>query len=178
MACTGWRLAKTGKLTYTFEPCEPGKYEYAVEFTGEKSFRGIQDYKSFLEGMGYRAFSKNINLNFSVGKLRWRPWARGAGQIASSPGGFGRELLILEKERDGTPFELHTEPADVSAYQSTLRNMYLTLLLLCVMGAVLNLRQGGFSPAAGIFLVLTLLAAIPTMRYNRLMRRAEKDNRC
>lgn len=177
MAQQGWRLAKTGKFRYTFEPCEAGKYEYAVEFTGEKSLRAIRDYQMFLEEMGYRTFTKSINLNFSFGKVRWRPWAKGAGQLATSPGGFGKELLILEKERDGTPFQLHTDPADIAAYLAVMRNMYLTLFLLCLMGAVLALRGGSFSVTAAVFLGLTLLAAVPTLRYNRLVRRAEKEAR-
>ena len=34
MSAQGWRLAGTGKLDYTFVPCELGKYQYAVAFVG------------------------------------------------------------------------------------------------------------------------------------------------
>ena len=40
---------------------------------------------------------KNINLNHSIGKVRWRPFAGKYGQIATSPGNFNKELLIVEK---------------------------------------------------------------------------------
>ena len=47
---------------------------------------------------------KNINLNYSVGKVRWRPWAEIGGRIATNTTTFNRELLIVEKENDGKPF--------------------------------------------------------------------------
>ena len=45
-------------------------------FIGQKSKANAEDYHDFLEEMGYSVFYKNINLNYSVGKVRWRPWAR------------------------------------------------------------------------------------------------------
>ena len=53
--------------------------------------------------MGYSVFYKNINLNYSVGKVRWRPWAEIGGRIATNTTTFNRELLIVEKENDGKP---------------------------------------------------------------------------
>ncbi|WP_018750576.1 hypothetical protein [Paenibacillus sanguinis] len=38
--------------------------------------------------------------DFMDGKLRWRPYGKGWGQIATSPGTFNKELLILEKKRE------------------------------------------------------------------------------
>ena len=62
--------------------------------------------------MGYKVFFKNINLNYSVGKVRLRPWAEMGGCIATNATTFNRELLIVEKSNDGKPFELHTSYAD------------------------------------------------------------------
>ena len=40
-------------------------------FLYEKSKENAKDYSLFLEDMGYKVFFKNINLNYSVGKVRW-----------------------------------------------------------------------------------------------------------
>ncbi len=57
------------------------------------------DYANFLEDMGYKVFFKNINLNYSVGKVRWRPWAERGGRIATNTTTFNREILIVEKSK-------------------------------------------------------------------------------
>ena len=65
MAEQGYRLKKCGRMTYTFDECNPNEYEYAVEFIGDKSYFEGKDYRRYLEGLGFRTFTKNINLNFS-----------------------------------------------------------------------------------------------------------------
>jgi hypothetical protein len=109
MAERGFRLLSCGKLVYRFEQCVPDEYQYRVEFVGDKSYAKNKDYKSFLEGLGYRVITKNINLNWSFGKARFRPWADGCGKIASSPGAYNKELLIVEQRKDDKPFALHTD---------------------------------------------------------------------
>ena len=98
MAEKGYRLIRTGKLLYEFEKCKPGQVQYCVEFIGQKSKANAEDYHDFLEEMGYSVFYKNINLNYSVGKVRWRPWAEIGGRIATNTTTFNRELLIVEKK--------------------------------------------------------------------------------
>ena len=73
MARLGWRLADTGKLDYSFVPCEPGEYQYAVDYVGNFSRGHGEDYAQFLAGCGYRTWFKNVNLQWSRGKLRWNP---------------------------------------------------------------------------------------------------------
>ena len=51
-----------------------------------------KDYFKFLEDMGYKVFFKNINLNYSVGKVRYRPWAEKGARIATNGTTFNREL--------------------------------------------------------------------------------------
>ena len=97
MAEKGYRLVRTGKLLYEFEKCKPDEVTYCVEFVGEKSKENSIAYANFLEDMGYKVFFKNINLNYSVGKARWRPWAERGGRIATNATTFNRELLIVEK---------------------------------------------------------------------------------
>lgn len=125
MAANGFRLVRTTRLMYEFEKCAPSEYEYRVEFTAEKSLKQIEEYRRFLEEMGYRTFTKNINLNYSFGKVKWRPWAKGAGQIATYPGSYNKELLIVERKRDSKPFELHTDLGDIVQYYRRLMNVYL-----------------------------------------------------
>lgn len=139
MAAKGWRLIKCSQLTYDFESCIPGEYEYAVEFVADKSYSKSKDYKSFLETMGYKTFYKSINVGISIGKVKWRPWGEGAGQISTAPGSFQKELLLVEKRNDGKPFELHTDLTDslmihnkiCSAYFWSIGGMFaLTTMLL------------------------------------------------
>ena len=138
MSEKGYRLVRTGKLLYEFEECKPNQVRYCVEFIGQKSKDHAQDYSNFLEDMGYKVFYKNINLNYSVGKVRWRPWAEKGGRIAANSTTFNRELLIVEKENDGKPFQLHTSYADKGEYYSNLRNPWLSILLMFTVFAIVN----------------------------------------
>lgn len=94
-AQNGYRLIRTVKLLYEFKKCKPNQVKYCVEYIGEKSQNSAKDYHDFLEDMGYKVFYKNINLNYSVGKVRWRPWAEKGGRIATNATTFNRELLIV-----------------------------------------------------------------------------------
>ncbi len=135
MAETGFRLVRSGKLLYEFETCEPGAYQYRMEFIGHKSKQNAADYISFLEDCGYHVFVKNLNLNYAVGKVRWRPWAEKGARMATNKTTFNRELLIVEKKNDGKPFELHTTYEDQAGYYRTLRDPWLYLfVLLAVLG--------------------------------------------
>ena len=133
MAKKGYRLVKTGKLNYIFDECEPGKYLYTVEYIGDKSFTEEENYKSFLEDMGYKVFYKNINLDYSVWKVAYRPWAEKGGRISTKKTTFNKELLIVEKENDGKPFELHTEKEDIVEYYTRLsRPWYFAVFLMLI----------------------------------------------
>ena len=122
MLARGFRLVRCGKLLYEFEQCTPDEYQYRIEFAGDKNFSKQTDYKRFLEDLGYRVICKNINLNWSVGKMRVRPWANGTGKVATSPGAYNNELLIVEKKNDGKAFNLHTDTQDVAIYFRAVRN--------------------------------------------------------
>lgn len=155
MADRGFRLARTEKLLYEFEPCEPGRYRYCVEFVGHKSREGADEYARFLEGCGYRVWFKNINLNWNVGKAEARPWAEPGGRLASNATTYNRELLIVEKENDGKPFQLHTAYEDMARYYKDCRRPALFLsAVMAPMAAVLR------SWPAGIFTALALAVLI------------------
>lgn len=157
MSEKGYRLIRTGKLLYEFEECKPGQFQYCVEFIGQKSKENAQNYHDFLEEMGYSVFYKNINLNYSVGKVRWRPWAEKGGRIATNATTFNRELLIVEKENNGKPFELHTSYEDKESYYSNLRNPWLLLLLMFAVFTVVN--------QSVILGILALISLIPVIVY-------------
>lgn len=130
MAGKGYRLVRTGKLLYEFEPCTPGQYQYQVEYIAQKPKQSAQDYAAFLEDCGYRVWFKNLNLDYSIGKVALRPWAEKGARISTTATTLNRELLIVEKESDGKPFQLHTTWEDRMAYCKALRRPWLFLLLL------------------------------------------------
>lgn len=169
MARRGYRLVHTTKATYTFVPCRSGEYQYCVEFIGEKSRRSAQEYRAFLEEMGYKVFYKNINLNYSVGKVRWRPWAQSGGQLATHATTFDRELLIVEKKADGKPFALHTTYADRMAYIRRVQRPWLCFLVLSALGYGLTRAW-----AWGVFAALCLAVVLAQTAEWLLLRRQAK----
>jgi hypothetical protein len=177
-AAQGYRLVRISSIAYEFQPCEKGKYHYAVEFAGEKSYKELMEYKAFLESCGYRTFTKSIQLNYPFGKVRWRPWAAGGGKFATSPGAFNKELLILEKENDGTEFALRTNWHDRIEYARTLRNMYLTILLfglLITALAVWGYWRGESSLyLAAIFGCFSLIFTVPVLTYSFKIQKLRK----
>lgn len=137
MAENGLRLTNTTKASYEFEECTPSQYQYCVEYIGNKSKQNAEDYVHFLEDCGYRVFFKNINLNYSVGKVVIRPWAEKGGKISTTSTTFNKELLIVEKLNDGKPFELHTTYEDKENYYKELRKPWLFLFLISTICAIL-----------------------------------------
>lgn len=136
MADKGCRLINTGRAWYEWEDCEPGKYRYAVEFVGGKSGQSAREYADFLEDCGYRVLFKNLNLDYSVGKAVFRPWAEKGGKIATSPGTYNKELLIVEKENDGMPFELHTAEEDIKEYKRSVRKPFIFTIVTILIVAL------------------------------------------
>lgn len=155
MAATGYRLNRTTKAMYEFEKCSPGHYQYKVEFVGHNSKETANDYARFLEDCGYRVFFKNINLNYSIGKTRVRPWADKGGRLATNATTYNRELLIIEKENDGKPFELHTTYEDKLTYYRNMRNPWGFLFLV---SAVLGVAMCHI--VWGVFAAISLVALI------------------
>lgn len=156
MAQSGYRLIRTGKLLYEFEEWNPGQYQYRVEFIGQKSKESAADYARFLEDCGYRVFFKNIFLNWNVGKAVLRPWAEQGGRIATSSTTLNRELLIVEKEDDGKPFELHTTYEDKQEYYKNMRRPWIFIFIVsAILGvAMLQLVWGVFAAIALIALIV------------------------
>lgn len=106
MADEGYRLVGTTTAHYEFEECEKGKYRYRVAYIANRSGESVSEYIKALEACGYRVFFKNLNMDYSVGKAEYRPWAEEGGRIATEKTTLHKELLIIEKENDGGAFEL------------------------------------------------------------------------
>jgi len=152
MADEGWRLVGTTISEYEFEECEKGKYRYKVAYIANRSKESAEEYVNVLKACGYRVFFKNANLNYSAGKIEYRPWAEEGGRIATDKTTLHKELLIIEKENDGKPFELCV--TFEQRYDS-----YSRLRLWGVIGLILALALAilGKSIAWGIVAVLPLV---------------------
>lgn len=109
----GWKVAKVGKLFYEFEPCKQGEYQYAVVYIGNKSNQERIKYEKFLKELKITYYEKAVDLGrFSIGKVKYRPFADKGGKLATSGGMINRELLILEKKSDGKPFTVYNNISD------------------------------------------------------------------
>ena len=167
MAEQGHRLIRVEKMLCEFEECNPGRVEYRVEYIGSKSQNDSQEYVQFLEDMGYKVFFKNINLNYSIGKVRYRPWAEKGGRIATNNTTFNKELLIVEKEKDGKPFELHTSFEDKIQYYESLRKPYVIYFLLFLLTGVLT--------KVPLFSFLGLIPFVPALIYHHQVRTLKRE---
>lgn len=176
MAHKGYRLVKTGKLNYDFEECQPDEYQYCVEFVANKSYQSEKEYRTFLENIGYMIFYKNANLNYSIWKIRWRPYGSGAGQISTKPGSYNKEILIVEKKNDGRPFELHTSNADKSEYFKPIRNTWFCLSIMLVAFSVWRfIHYGTLSKEVILFSVFGALTMIPMFLYQKQINHYTKE---
>jgi len=182
MAAQGWRLNKCGLIYYTFEQCEPDEYEYKVEFVADQSYQKSQQYKAYLENMGYWTAYKNINVGILIGNSKWRPWAKGMGQITSSPGSFHKELLLIGKKKDGKAFELHTDIYDLWSIYRTVRNSYLWTMLGIVGVGYASIILGDttlpvylLNIIRAVTLFVGITWAIPTIKYCKIYNRLKLE---
>ncbi|MCR5723012.1 MAG: DUF2812 domain-containing protein [Lachnospiraceae bacterium] len=152
MADQGYRLVKTGKMTYEFEECEPGKYRYAVEYVGNKDYEELKRYHDFLKEFGYNVFYKNINLNYSFGKVRFRLYKSKPWEPATNSTTFNKEILLVEKENDGKEFNLHTTSADLADYYKNVLYPYVMLFALFAVLAIV-MKSIAFAIIAALLFV-------------------------
>lgn len=168
MAKRGYRLIKTGKTSYEFEICEPDSYEYYVEYIGDKSKENAEKYKCFLEDMGYVVFYKNINLNYSSGKVVYNPLAEKGGRIISNETTMGKELLIVERTKDMTPFELHTTKEDQKSYLIRLSKCWLCVFAMFLILFIIT-RNVFLGIISCILLIPLLIFCIKILTLNHEM---------
>lgn len=178
MAKKGYRLVQANKMSYQFEECEEDSYQYVVIFVAQLSYTKENDYKRFLEDLGYQVFYKNLQVNYNLGKIKWRPYGQGLGQIATSPGNYNKELFIIEKKNDGKPFEFHTTNQDRANYYKSIRNAWLTsTLFIFGLNTYSYLNTGIVNYSFFIFLFLGICSCITTLRYQKWINHYKKLSR-
>lgn len=163
LASKGYKLIAVNRLSYEFETCSPHEVQYCIDFVGEKAMSDTIHYKEFLEGLGYCVYYKNMNLNYSIGKLRIRPWAEKGGGVATNKTTYNKELLIVERNYDDKPFQLHTTCDDKIKYYQNLIKPWLCLCLLIVVFGSIN-RSLFYVLIAMIFTVPIFIYQIQIMK--------------
>lgn len=151
-ATDGLRLLKVGRFFYEFEKCNPAQYQYAVDYIGNNSNAQRKEYESFLDEVGINYFEKPLNIGqFSFGKVKYRPYANKGGKLATSWGMINRELLILEKEYNGKPFEIYSNAEDkIQALKERRKPHIYMLSLIIFMEVYMNLFASSRPDAASM----------------------------
>ncbi len=166
MSLRGWRLVDTGKLSYTFEPCEPGEYQYAVDFVGNMSRAHGEDYADFLAGFGYRTWFKNVNLQWSRGKVRWNPAGEPGARIISDRTTLDRELIIVERRAEAKPFTLYNSVEDELEAVRSMRSRSLYPAVIFAALGILALALKLCTPVQSLaFWVVAAIFAVPSAIY-------------
>lgn len=177
----GLKLLKAGRFFYEFEKCKSNQYQYAVDYIGNNSNANRKEYERFLDEMGLKYFEKPMNIGqFSIGKVKCRPYANKGGRVATSWGMINREILILEKENNGKPFNIYSNVEDkIQAMKERRKpHIYMLTFVLFMLGyntfversmidvAYIN-SQNSFSDNA-ILLLLGVMGTIATVRIVQL----------
>lgn len=142
-AAEGLRLLKVGRFFYEFEQCKINQYQYAVDYIGNNSNAQRKEYESFLDEVGINYFEKPLNIGqFSFDKVKYRPYANKGGKLATSWGMINRELLILEKECNGKPFNIYSNVEDkIQALKERRKPHIYLFILFLLMGGYFTLAE-------------------------------------
>jgi hypothetical protein len=182
-AAEGFRLSRVGRFFYEFEKCNPNQYKYAVDYIGNNSNAQRKEYESFLDEMGINYFEKPLNIGqFSIGKVKCRPYANKGGKVATSWGMINRELLILEKEYNGKTFKIYSNVEDkIQALKERRKpHLYLLTLVLFMGGyntfierSILDVaynssQNSSFSNSIALSLLLGVMGIIVSIRIAQL----------
>lgn len=168
MAESGYRLTKTHLFYYEFEPCQPNEYSYRVQFVADKSYAELLDYKQFLKDLGIQTFSNNINMGkLSFSEIRLRPYVKGWGLLATSPGTINKELLILEKKRTNQPFNIYTTAEDIIQHYKMIRRAYLSTALIVLIAYLYSQNA--------IFALFVIPITFIILYYSKLIYQTKKE---
>ena len=147
MASIGNRLVNTGMMSWDFEPCARGKYEYRVEYIGQLDLDKSTDYQQYFLDKGYNVLLKPLNLGVSMGKAQLRTDDEGEVMVATKKNVLNKEIIIIEKLADGTPFDVPTNNADRTKYLRPLFGTWCVLSVLMSGLAVLKYAMNGIDVA-------------------------------
>lgn len=131
-AAEGLKLLKAGSIFYEFEKCKPGQYQYAVDYVGNMSDQQRIEYEKFLDDMDISYYQKSLNIGqFSLGRVKYRPYANRGGKLATSKGMINKEILILEKENSGSTFNIYNNLKDkIVALKERMKPHYYLLIFI------------------------------------------------
>lgn len=156
-------------LSYEFEKCDSNNYHYCVDFIADKGRREVEDYKLFLEDLGFHVFYKNMNLDYSVGKMRIRPWAKKGGEIAMKNTTYNKEVLIVEITPAHKAYKLHTSSNDMIVYYKNIRKPWDCIFLLQCLFAIVDLSI--------VWVLPILLTFIPIGLYQMKIHEVKREAR-
>lgn len=134
-AAEGLKLSKVGRFFYEFKKCKPGQYQYAVDYIGNLSNKQRQEYEGFLDEVRIGYYEKPLNLGqYSLGRVKYRPYANQGGKLATSRGMINKELLILERETTGESFAIYNNVKDkIIALKERMKPHYYLLVFIILM---------------------------------------------
>ena len=113
-----------------------------MDFVGNLSRAHGDDYAAFLSGFGYKTWFKNVNLQWSRGKVRWNPAGEPGARIISDRTNLDRELLIVERRAEPGEFRLYTSAEDEIEVLRDMRRRSLYPVLIFAALGVLALALG------------------------------------
>ncbi len=130
MGDKGYKLNSISGMGTVYEFVETDcKYEYKAQYIGYMSNDERLEYESFLKDANYDFWNLQINLGqVSIGRVKFRPYARGTGKLATSAGMINREILIVEKLATDGEFRLFTDVESSIADLKMRRRTYIYLL--------------------------------------------------
>ncbi|MNJ50992.1 hypothetical protein D3C77_462840 [compost metagenome] len=94
----------------------------------EKTYPALMRRRDILVEQGFHSFSKNMNINVSIGKVKAGSWNKGNGSDLSEPA--NHELLILESKKEEHVTVKVTDSEDIIRKYRDIRGVYFFLLLL------------------------------------------------
>jgi hypothetical protein len=114
--------------------------------------------------------------------VKYRPYANKGGRVATSWGMINRELLVLEKENNGKPFNIYSNVEDkIQALKERRKpHIYMFIFIIVMLGynifvertmldvAYMNTQNNSFSNSALISLLLGVMGIIVTVRMVQL----------
>ena len=148
IADKGYRLNSISGLGTLYEFIETDrKYEYKAQYIGDMSNSERLEYESFLRDANYKFWNVQINLGqASIGRVKIRPYARGTGKIATSPGMINKEILVIEKLVSDGEFKLFTDVQSSISDLKMRRRAYIYLLSIISFFTVLGIYFNNQKP--------------------------------
>ena len=143
MASIGYRLVDTGMMSWDFDYCNRGQYQYRVEYIGQLNLEKSEDYQQYFLEKGYNVMLKPLNLGFSLGKAQVRTDDEGNPMVATKKNVLDKEIIIIEKRNDGTPFDIPVNNLDRTRYLKPLFRTWLVLaFLMTALAGFMYFTQG------------------------------------